>query len=150
MTLKERINEDLKAAMKAGDELRRDTIRSIRAAIIEFDKRGIDHEMTPDEEVALLTTAVKRRKDTIEQLANANRPEIVEREKQELAIVQEYLPKQMDESEVAAIVEKIVRESGAVSAADFGKVMGTAMKELKGKADGALVQRLVKEKLGGA
>jgi len=150
MTLTEKINEDLKTAMKAGDALRRDTLRSLRAGIIELEKRGLERGITPDEEIALLNSAIKRRKETIEQLANANRPEVVEQEKKELAIVQEYLPAQMDEAEVAATIEKVVSSTGAAGPADFGKVMGLVMKELKGKAEGAVIQRIVKEKLGGA
>ncbi len=148
MTLKERITADLKAAMISGDTVRRDTIRSLRAAIIEMDKRGIDREMTPEEELSLLTSAVKRRKETIEQLTNANRPEMLEQERKELAIVMEYLPAQMDEAEIKETIATIIQHADGKS--DFGAIMGAVMKELKGKADGAVVRRLVNEMMCGS
>ncbi len=147
MTLKARIDEDLKAAMKAGDEVRREAVRGLRAAIIEAERKGTLHELTADEETAILQTAVKRRKESIEQFTAAGRAELVAREEAELRIVQEYLPKQLSEEEVRAIVRAVVSATGAAGEKDFGRVMGAAMKDLKGKADGALVQRVVKELL---
>lgn len=148
MSMQARINDDLKTAMKAGDALRRDTLRSIRAAVIEAERKGTLHELTEDEMTALLNTAVKRRKETIESLVGANRPELVAREQQELAIIMEYLPAQLDDAAVGDAVASIIAKTGATGPAEFGKVMGLAMKELKGKADGGLVQRIVKERLG--
>lgn len=148
MTIKERLNADLKTAMIANDEVRRETIRSIRAGFIEAERKGTLHELTDDEITGILNAAVKRRKETIETLATANRPEMIAREKQELAIIMEYLPPQLDEAAVAAAVDAIIKGFGAIEPKDFGRVMGAAMKEMKGKADGSLVQRIVKERLG--
>lgn len=148
MTIKDRINEDLKTAMKASDELRRETLRSLRAGMIEAERKGTLHELSDDEVLGILNAAVKRRRETIDQLAQANRPEMVEREKQEMAIIMEYLPAQMDEAAVAAVIDGIIAATGAAGAKDFGKVMGAAVKELKGKTDGSVIQRIVKERLG--
>ena len=148
MSINTRINDDLKAAMKASDELRRETLRSLRAGIIEAERKGTLHELTDDDVIGILNAAVKRRKETIDQLAQANRPEMVAREKAEMAIIMEYLPAQLDEAAVAEVIARIIADTGAAGAKDFGKVMGAAVKELKGKTDGALIQRIVKERLG--
>src|SRR5579872_5245734 len=99
MALKDKINEDLKTAMKAGDKVRTETIRGIRAMIIEFDKSGAGREMSPDDEMKALTSAAKKRREAIELYDKNNRPELAEKERQELAIIQEYLPKQLSRSE---------------------------------------------------
>jgi uncharacterized protein YqeY len=147
MALKDKINEDLKAAMKAGDKLRIETIRGIRAAIIEFEKSGADREMSPDDEMKALTGAVKKRREAIELYANNNRPELAEKERQELAIIQEYLPQQLTREEIVARVQQVIAETGAAGPQDTNKVIPIVMKEMKGKADGKLVQEVVKERL---
>ncbi len=150
MTFADKINEDLKNAMKSGDKVRLDTLRSIRAAIIEFEKSGDKAEMTPEMEFKILNGAAKKRKDAIEMYKNANRPELLEKEEAELSIIQEYLPKMMDESEVRQFIKDKIVAIGAVGMKDMGKVMGPSMKELNGKADGSLVQKIVKELLEGS
>ncbi|HET6401782.1 MAG TPA: GatB/YqeY domain-containing protein [Candidatus Kapabacteria bacterium] len=147
MALKDEINEDLKAAMKAGDKVRTETIRSIRAIIIEFDKSGAGREMTVDEEIKALTSAAKKRREAIELYDKNNRPELAEKERQELVIIQEYLPKQLSREEIAERVQAIVREAGAAGPQDTNKVMPLVMKEMKGKADGKLISEIVKEAL---
>jgi uncharacterized protein YqeY len=147
MALKDKINEDLKAAMKAGDKLRIETIRGIRAAIIEFEKSGADREMSPDDEMKALTGAAKKRREAIELYANNNRPELAEKERQELAIIQEYLPQQLTREEIVARVQQVIAETGAAGPQDTNKVIPVVMKEMKGKADGKLVQEVVKERL---
>ncbi len=150
MTLKERINEDLKAAMKAGDKIRLEAIRAIKKDIIEketAEKRAQRGELTPEEELEVLTAMVKRRRDSIEQFKQAGRTDLVDEETKQLAIIEQYLPAQLSEEEVKDVLKKIISQVGATSAKDLGKVMGTAMKELKGKADGSMVQKLAKELL---
>ncbi len=147
MSLKEKITADLNAAMKAGEKVRTETLRSIRALILEFDKSGADREMTADEELKLLTSAAKKRKDSIEIYTANNRPELAEKEQAELAVITEYLPKQMSREEVEKRVSEVIAEVGAAGPADTNKVIPVLMKELKGKADGKLVQEIVKEKL---
>ena len=100
MSLKEKINNDLKDAMKSGDKTRLTVVRSIRALILEFEKSGIGKELTPADELKMLTTAAKKRKDSIEQFRNASRNDLADVEEAELKILMDYLPKQMTEEEV--------------------------------------------------
>lgn len=143
MALKEKINEDLKIAMKSGDKLRLETIRSIRALILEFEKSGKDKSLSPEDEINLLSSAAKKRKDSIEQYRNANREDLASKEEAELAILQEYLPKQLNEEEVIKEVKKLADEIGAVTKQDFPKLMPLAIKTLKGKADGKIIKESV-------
>jgi uncharacterized protein YqeY len=146
--LSEIITEQMKAAMKSGDKLRLETIRSIRALILEFEKSGAGRAMTEEDEQKLLISAAKKRKDSVEQYRAANREDLASKEEAELAIIQEFLPKQLDESEVEAVVKTIIEQVGAKTPQEVGKVMGAAMKELRGKADGTLVQTVAKRLLG--
>lgn len=148
MNLEERINEEIKLAAKAGNKLRLETIRSIRAAILEFLKSGENMELTKEVEDKILMNAAKRRRDAIEMYEKGERFELAAKEHQELEIINEFLPKQMTEEEVTAEVSRIVEETGATDMKDLGKVMGLAMSQLKGKADGKLVQQIVKNILG--
>lgn len=148
MSLKEKINNDLKEAMKTGDKTRLNTVRSIRALILEFEKSGAAKELTAEDEMSLLTSASKKRKDSIEQFRNAGRMDLVEKEEAELNVLMSYLPKQLTEEEIKVIVTRIMTEVGAKTKEDFAKVMPAAMKELKGKADGKLVKNVVENLLG--
>lgn len=147
MALTQQISEDLKLAMKAGDKTRIGTLRMVRAQILEFEKKGGSREMTPDDELALLSTAVKKRKESIEQYEKAGRADLVAQESAEVAIITEYLPKQMDRAQAEAIIFSIIEQNGAVSSKDMGKVMPFIMKELKGKIDGKTINEIVKTKL---
>lgn len=148
MNLKDKINQDLKDAMKSGDKLKLETIRSIRALILEFEKSGTGKDLTPDDEVKILSTAVKKRKDSIEQFRNAGREELALKEEKELEILLAYLPKQLEEEEIADKIKLLAAEVGAKTKEDFPKLMPLVMKELKGKADGKLVKTLVEKFLG--
>jgi uncharacterized protein YqeY len=151
MTLKEKIIDDLKKAMKSGDKVRLETLRSLRAALMEkeIERRGNGQPVTPEDEIGVISGAAKKRKESIEQFAKGGRQDLVDMETVELGIIQEYLPRQLSRDEVIATVQQIVTETGASSAADFAKVMPLAMKELKGKAEGKLVQEVVRALLGG-
>ncbi len=149
MSLTEQITTDLKEAMKAGDKLRLETLRTIRAQIIEMSKRGTDKPITAEDELSVLMTAVKKRKEAIEQYEKAGRTDLARQEQQELEIITTYLPTQMSREEASEVIERIATELGATGAKDFGRVMPLAMKELKGKIDGKIVQELVKARLGG-
>lgn len=149
MALEAKINEEIKTAMKSGEKLRLETLRSIRAAIIEFAKSGLNREMNEADELKMLNNIAKKRKDAIIIYKDANRMELAEKESAELAVILEFLPAQLSEVEVRAIIMKIKEDSGAVDMKDMGKVMGPSMKALSGKADGGLVQSIVKEILGG-
>jgi uncharacterized protein len=148
MGLSEKINEDLKIAMKAGDSVKLNTIRSIRAQIIELSKRGSGSAITPEEEITTLLAAAKKRKEAIDLYKQAQRDDLAAQEQRELEIINEYLPKQMSEEEAIKIIKEIIVQAGATSSKDFSKVMPLAMKELKGKIDGKFVQQTVKQQLG--
>lgn len=148
MSLRDKINEDLKSAMKSGDKLKLETIRSIRALILEFEKSGTGKELNAEEEIKLLSTAAKKRKDAIEQYRLAKREDLASKEEQELNIIQEYLPKQLTEEEILEEVKKAAESIGAKSKEDFPKLMPQVMKLLKGKADGKFVKSAVEKYLG--
>lgn len=148
MSLKDKINEEIKSAMKSGDKLRLETIRSIRALILEFEKSGLNKELTPEEELKMISSSVKKRKDAIEQFTNADRTDLVQKEEAELAILMEFMPKQMSEAEVIEFVKKIAGDIGVSGKQDFGKLMPVVIKELKGKADGKIIKSIVENVLG--
>jgi uncharacterized protein len=148
MSLKEKINEDLKAAMKNQDAVRTETIRSIRAEIIKFDKSGLQREMNEEEEIQLLSRQVKMRKESIEMFEKGNRADLVDKEQKQLDIINEYMPKPLTREEAEAIINNVINELGTVTEKDFGKIMSASMKSLKGKIDGKIIQEIVKSKLG--
>ncbi len=143
MSLKEKINSDLKEAMKAGDKVRLSTIRSIRALILDFEKSGSNKELTSDEEMTLITSAAKKRKDSIEQYRKADRIDLAEIEEKELEILSKYLPKQLTDEELETEIRRLAAEIGATSKADFPKLMPLSAKTFKGKADGRKVKEIV-------
>ena len=149
MNLRDKINEDLKSAMKEGNKIKLETIRSIRALILEFEKSGQAKELTPEDELKLLTSAAKKRKESIEQFQNAGRQELADKESAELKIIETYMPKQMTIEEIAAEVKKIADEVGAKVKEDFPKVMPVAAKALKGRADGKVIKEIVEKLLSG-
>ncbi len=148
MNLEQTITEQMKAAMKSGDKLRLETVRSIRAAILEFNTSGVGRPMNDDDEVKLLQKLAKKRKDAMDIFRANGRNEAADKEQAELAILEEFLPVMLNEAEVKTIVERVIADTGATTQKDFGKVIGAAMKELRGKADGTLVQTVVKSLLG--
>jgi uncharacterized protein YqeY len=148
MTLNEQINTDLKAAMKSGEKTKLETLRLLRAHMIELSKRGEGKDITAEEELSVLMTAMKKRKEAIDVYDKAGRTDLAQQERAELEVITSYLPKQMTPDEAGDIIVRIIGQTGAAGAKDFGKVMPLAMKELKGKIDGKLVQEMVKAKLG--
>lgn len=148
MTTLERLKEDMKTAMKAKDALRLGTIRMVLA---ELKNREIDKRAPLEEaEVAeALGSIVKKRRDAVAEAKAAGRADVAEREAAELAIVEAYQPAGLSEAEIKAIVESAVAESGAKTPQDMGKVMKVLMPQVKGRADGKLVNDLVKARLGG-
>ncbi len=146
MGLKERLKADMKEAMKAKDKVKLSTIRMINSLIknAEIEKRG---ELTDEEIIQLLMKYAKQRKESIEMYEKGGRQDLVEKEKAELAVVESYLPKQMSEDEIREIVKQTIEEVGASSIKDMGKVMKAVMPKVKGRADGSVVNRIVKELL---
>ena len=145
MSLETIINDEMKKAMKAGEKERLLVIRSIRAEIIKFAKSGTNEAMTEEKEKAILMNAAKKRRDAIKMYEDNNRQEAADKEKAELEIIKEFLPAQLSDEEVKAAVQALAEKIGAKDAKDFGKLMGMAMKEMKGKTDGSKVQQFVKE-----
>lgn len=125
------------------------TIRSIRALILEFEKSGSGKELNEEEAIKLLTSAAKKRKEAIEQYESAGRIDLAEKEKKELQIIEEYLPKQLSFEELLEEVKKIAQEIGAVSKQDFAKLMPLAAKQLKGRAEGKDIKSAVEKILNG-
>ena len=140
MNLTEKINSDLKEAMKSNDAIRLQTIRSIRALILEFEKSGSGKKLDEEEEIKLLTSAAKKRKEAIEEYVKAGRNDLASTEETELNIIMSYLPKQLTMDEIIEKVKEIANQVGAKSKADFSKLMPAAIKELKGKADGKAIK----------
>ncbi len=150
MSLKDKITEEIKAAMKAKDKVRLETVRSIKKVILEeeVNARAAGKEsLTEAQEMDILARLAKQRRDSIEQYTQVGRQELADQEAAELAILEEYLPKQLSDDEIAQVIDEIIVQVGASSAKDMGKVMGPAMQQLKGKADGKKVQEMVKTKL---
>jgi len=146
MSLKDRISEDMKTAMRAKDAPRLLTIRGLMAAM---KQREVDERITLDDAgiVAILDKLVKQRKDSIDQFTKGNRPDLVEKESAELAVLESYLPQRMGQEQIAAEVAKIVAELGASGPGDMGKVMAAAKTRLAGQAEMAQVSAAVKQAL---
>ncbi len=150
MSLKDRISEDIKTAMKAKDKIRLETVRSIKKVLLEKEvslRPQGQETLTESQELEVLAQLAKQRRDSIEQYSQAGRNELAEQESQELAIIEEYLPGQLSDEEVGAVVDEVIASVGATSIKDMGKVMGAAMQQLKGRADGQKIQAMVKAKL---
>jgi uncharacterized protein YqeY len=152
MSLKDRITKEIQTATKAQDKLRLETVRSIKKAILEKEtsvRPSGQETLTEAQEVEILVQLAKQRRDAIAQYQQAGRTDLADQEAAELAILEEYLPKQLSDQELSEIIDQMIAQVGATSAKDMGKVMGPAMQQLKGKTDGKKVQDLVKSKLGG-
>lgn len=148
MTLQVRLLEDLKEAMRTGDATRRSTIRLLRAAIknAEIDRGG---PLDDAGAVGLVQREIKRHQEAIEQFQRGRRPDLVAQEEAELRVLLEYLPPQMSEEAIAAAARQVIAEVGARSRADMGKVMAPLMAQLRGRADGRTVSRVVESLLTG-
>ncbi len=148
MNLTDKIINDLKEAMKSNDTTRLQTIRSIRALILEFEKSGSGKKLNGEEEIKLLTTAAKKRKEAMEEYSKAGRQDLASLEEAELKIIMTYLPKQLTMEEINAKVKQFAEQIGAISKSDFPKLMPFTVKELKGQADGKLIKEAVEKFLG--
>jgi len=146
---KQKIQDDLKQAMLAKDEERLSVIRMLKSAIqyFEIQKGGAGYEATDEDVMDVVGREIKKRRESIEMYKNGNRPELAAKEERELTILQTYLPEQLDEETVRALVTEAVNQTGATTMQDMGKVMAALMPKVKGKADGNLISSLVREKL---
>jgi len=147
MGLKDQLKDTLKNAMKARDEITVSTIRMLNSSIKykEIEKKA---ELTDEDVLGVLSTAAKQRREAVEQYEKGGRTELAEKEKAELAVIEGFMPKQLSEDEINKLVQESVAESGAEGPKDMGKVMKVLMPKVKGRADGKLVNELVKAALG--
>jgi uncharacterized protein YqeY len=148
MSLEQQVMADLKTAMLAKDEKGLRSLRAIKAAIIiAKTSEGANGEIKPEDEIKMLQKLIKSRKDSLEIFEKQNRPDLAQKEKEEIEVIEKFLPKQMDAEELKTTLQKIINETGASSAADIGKVMGAATKQLAGKADGKTINAIARELL---
>ena len=146
MAIRERLETDIKAAMRSRNQQRLDALRYLKSAI---NRVEIDTRATLDDAgvVEVVTRQVKDRRDSIRMFEQGNRADLVAKEAADLAVLEEYLPPQLDEAEIARLVEEVIGQVGAVNIRDKGKVMGRLMPQVRGKADGTLVNALVTQRL---
>ena len=148
MNLLEKIETDLKNAIKSGDVLRAGTLKMLKSDI-SYEKGKTGKDLGEDQVIEIVSRAAKRRKESIKEFKKGNREDLAEKESAELAIVEEYLPRQLSREEIEGHVMKKLAEHGEISQKDAGRIMGEIMKDLKGKADGSLVKAILGEKIGG-
>jgi len=146
VSLLSRLNDDLKLAMKAKEKTVLQVIRMIKASL-QNEQIKLGRELTADEELTLLSREMKQRRDSLVEFEKANRDDLVEKVVAEIAIVEKYLPTQLTEEEIRQIVASVIEDTGVTSTQAFGQVMGKVMPQVKGKADGNLVNEIVKEQL---
>jgi hypothetical protein len=148
MNLEDKINAELKQALKNKDKQKMEALRSVKTALsIAKTAKGASKEMSEEEEIKILQKLVKQRKESANIYEEQNRPELAEQEKKEAEIIQEFLPKPISEKELTKIIQGIIDETGAKSMADMGKVMGVATRQLAGKAEGKAIADKVKSLL---
>ncbi|HYM80751.1 MAG TPA: GatB/YqeY domain-containing protein [Candidatus Limnocylindria bacterium] len=146
----QRIQTDLTAAMKAQDAETLSTLRMLKAALMEAKtKKPKDATLSADEQIEVVQRYAKKRREAIDELRRVGREDLVAREEREIEVTGRYLPQSMSESELRAVVQAAVASTGAAEPKDMGRVIGAVMAQVKGRAEGGIVSRLVKEALGG-
>jgi len=146
--LKDKIKEDLKSSMFAKDELKVSTLRMLLAALKNYEiEKGLNYEANDEDVLTIVSREIKKRKEAIDAYKNAGRIEASDKEQAELDILATYQPEQMNEDEIRTIVKKAIDQTGASSIQDMGKIMGVLMPQVKGKADGSVVNKIVRENL---
>lgn len=146
MPLKERLLEDLKNAMKDKDVIRKNTVQMARAAVLQVEK---DNRITLDDDgvIEVISKEVKKRRDALPEYEKCGRQDLIDSLKAEVNVLLQYLPRQLSEEEIDAIVRQVVQETGAGSAKDMGKVMQAVMPKVKGRADGKMINQAAKKYL---
>ncbi|WP_144522115.1 GatB/YqeY domain-containing protein [Bacillus pumilus] len=147
MSLLEQLNSDMKLMMKNREKDKLVVIRMVKASLQNEAIKLKKDSLTGDEELTVLSREIKQRKDSLHEFSKANRLDLVDKVQKEIDILDVYLPEQLSEEELQTIVKETIAETGASSKADMGKVMSAIMPKVKGKADGAVINRLVSEKL---
>ena len=149
MSLEQKINNDIKAAMIAKEKRTLEALRAVKAALLlAKTEKGSDGDVAEDTGNMILQKLVKQRRDSAELYETQGRNDLAEEEQFQLSVIEKYLPEQLDESAIEGIVERIIEETGAQSMKDMGRVMGIAAKELAGKADNKVISGIVRKKLG--
>ena len=148
MTLQERLMDDLKSAMRAGDELRKSTLRMLRSAI-GYREIEVQHTLSDDETLDVIAKQVKQRQDSISEYTKGRRQDLVDQERAEMEILMTYLPKQLTREEIAELARAAVQKLGVTDLKQQGMVMKELMPHVKGRADGKLVSEVVRQLLGG-
>lgn len=146
MSLLERLNNDMKQAMKNKEKDKLSVIRMLKASI-QNEAMKQRQDLTDDEELTVLSRELKQRKDSLQEFENAGRSDLVDKVRTELVYVEAYMPEQLSEEDISTIVKQTIEEVNATSKADMGRVMGALMPKVKGKADGSLVNKLVQQHL---
>lgn len=148
MRMKEKISQELKKAIKSREDVKKSTIRLILAAVKnrEIEKRG---EIDDDEILGIIQKEVKTRREVIDEAQNAGRTDLVREAETEIAILEEFLPKQLSEKELNELIDEVIADTGATSIREMGKVMGALMPRVRGRADGKRVSELVRQQLQG-
>jgi uncharacterized protein len=146
MTILERLDIDLKAAMKARDELRLNVLRMLKSDL-RYKQIELGHELSEDEVVAVLSTAAKKRKEAVVEYDRGGRQDLSNIEKAEFAVVSEYLPEQLSQEELFKLIDKAIAENGATTIKDIGIIMKALMPEIRGRADGKMVNASVRARL---
>ena len=149
MSFTDKINNDLKDAMKAQDQKALRAIRAIKAAILLANTDGSGKEVDDDKSIQILQKLVKQRKESLDIYEKQGRSDLAQVEREEIEVIEKYLPAQLGDAELRVILQEIIKETGAAGPKDMGKVMGAASKKLAGKADGKAISAVVKEMLGG-
>lgn len=147
MSLREKIEADIKTAMRERNEVRRDTLRMVLSAL-KNRRIEVGRDLKPDEELAVLSSGVKSRQDSAQQYEQAGRDELAQKEAAEIEVIQGYLPRQLGEAETRAIVTELITELGVTQKQELGKLMKAVMARYKGQIDGKLVQHIAGESLG--
>jgi uncharacterized protein len=147
MSLLTQLNNDMKQAMKNKDKERLSVIRMVKASLQNESIKLGKSELSEDEDLSILSRELKQRKDSLQEFKSAGRDDLVEKLEMEINIIQEYMPEQLSDEELSAIVRETIQETGASSKKDMGKVMSAIMPKVKGKADGSKINKLVQEHL---
>ena len=147
MSLLERLNNDMKQAMKNKEKDKLSVIRMVKSALQNEAIKLGKSQLSEDEELTVLSRELKQRKDSLQEFEKAGRTDLVDKVKEEITVLELYMPKQLSEEELVQTVKETIAEVGASSKADMGKVMGAIMPKVKGKADGSLVNKLVQQHL---
>lgn len=146
MSLLDRLNEDIKQAMKSKEKDRLSVIRMVKSSL-KYEEIKLGQELTEEQELTVLSREMKQRKDSLLEFEKAGREDLVDKVKDEVKVLEVYLPEQLSEEELTAIIKQAIADVGATSKADMGKVMGKVIPNVKGKADGSFVNKLVSQLL---